>query len=44
MVDVADGSDVDVGLFALELAASGADGEGAAEGVRGRGGDGEGSE
>ena len=32
VVDVADGADVDVGLLALELAAGGADGEGAAAG------------
>ena len=45
VVDVADGSDVDVGLFALELAAGGADAEGAAGGVGGRrGGGGEGGE
>lgn len=34
MVDVADCSDVDVGLFSLELPARGADGEGAAGGLR----------
>lgn len=40
MVDVADCADVDVGLFALELASGGADGEGAAAVVVARGGGG----
>lgn len=45
MVDVADCADVDVRLLPLEFSSGGAYGEGgAAEGVRGRGGDGEGSE
>ena len=44
MVDVADCADVDVRLLPLEFTSGGAYGEGAAEGVRVRGGDGEGSE